>query len=260
MTPPRAPRRSTRPVVLLIGAEGSLPHLEARTRRAGWRVVRVVAIRTASVRLGPPPRWLTGARPPDVWVVTSRAVIERFWQSHSSWHPFLRRIPSVVAVGPRTARSLRAVGLRPRVAPGGGDAAALLAGMGTVRGRRVLCLRSSEAGGGLARALRRRGAVVQDRVAYRVLPQRRLAAGVRRAAREADLWLVTSPTSFRAFLAAAGPELARSRAGALRVVALGPRTAREVRRAGVGGVRRPRSATEDDFTRLVGRVLRDADS
>ncbi|MGI0132882.1 MAG: uroporphyrinogen-III synthase [Thermoplasmata archaeon] len=243
---------------VVVGSPGTLEKPAEFLSRRGWRIERPAVIRAVPVPLGHPPDWLLRRPGPDVWVVTSRAVITAFWASHPPWRPPLRRIPEIWAVGPGTARALRGLGLKVHVAHGRGGQRGLLGSLPSLRGRRVVYLRSDLAGTDLARELRKRGARVRDRVVYRVITRPRLSAAERRAVLGADLWLVASPSALRAFRRALGPATFRKEARRVRAFALGTRTVREARRAGLGRVRVPARSTEEAFTKLVAKWWGDA--
>ncbi len=79
----------------------------------------------------------------------------------------------VAAIGPATAERLAQYGIRADVQPGTFTTAAVVAALasaGDLKGRRVLCPRSDIAPPELTDALRERGAVVTEVVAYRTVP------------------------------------------------------------------------------------------
>src|SRR6202162_1019267 len=77
--------------------------------------------------------------------------------------------PRFAAVGPETARALRARGVEPSHVPGRADGADLGDTLPDVEGKRVALVRASAAGEDLPDRLRRRGANVEEVTAYRTV-------------------------------------------------------------------------------------------
>ena len=77
--------------------------------------------------------------------------------------------PRYAAVGPETARALRARGVEPAHMPARADGADLGETLPDVDGKRVALVRASAAGSDLPDTLRRRGAVVEEITAYRTV-------------------------------------------------------------------------------------------
>ncbi|MBO0898798.1 uroporphyrinogen-III synthase [Cellulomonas sp. zg-ZUI199] len=150
----------------------------------------------------------------------------------------------VAAVGPGTARALRALGVRVDVVPPVRSTAADLvvallaaaAGAPPLRpgdaptGPRVLFPRGDLAAGTLADGLRAAGWAVDDLVVYRTTPAGPPDAAVARAWADGDVHaaLLTSASSVRALLDHLGTP-----PPATRVVVIGPSTADEARRRGL---------------------------
>lgn len=236
---------------------GSLGNLSRRLQRRGWEVTRVEAIRSEPVSIPRRPRWLDRHPPADLWVVTSRAVVDTFLQVHPDWIVRLRRIPEVAAVGNDTRLSLETCGFAPVRTVGRGGSRDLLRSLGTLRGRRVLYLRSDRAGTFLAKELRGKGAQVIDRVVYRVREQRALAPAERRGLASVPIWVVSSPSALLAFRHLLGARVFDARVHDIWGFALGARTADAMRRAGGRSVRTPNSSTEEGFTKLLEKELDD---
>ena len=241
--------------VVIASSPGTFQRVGARLRRHGWLVYRAEVIERVPVRLGPPPGWLTRRPPPDVWVVTSRGIAREFWSSNPAWRPALRRIPTVLAVGPATAAALRRVGLKPRVERTGRGSDAMIRAAQWMRNLRVVYLRSDRAGPRLARHLRRLGARVRERVVYRV---RDRGSALSEPLEGARAWLVGSPSALEAIRRGLGARRFRQAAGRLDVFVLGERTARAARRLGVPSPRIPRASSEELFGRRVVEALGDA--
>jgi uroporphyrinogen-III synthase len=243
--------------VAIIGRAGSLDSLADRLETRSWDVVRVESIETEPVLVERSPAWLRRRPVADAWIVTSRAVVDTFLRLHEEWLPSLRTIPAVWAVGPDTERQLREVGFEElRVAPRGG-ARDLLASLGAVRGQRVLYLRSDRAGPEVALALRRRGALVIDRVVYRVRPAGPITSRRREEIADCGIWVVTSPTALAGFRRAIGAARFDAWIPQVRAYALGERTARACRAAGGRRVSVPVESSESSLTRLVVEELGD---
>lgn len=253
MTPSGRDRR-----VALIGAAGSLTVLERRLARRGWRPVRLEAIRTVPVRVRSVPTWLERRPPADLWIVTSRAVVTTFLASHPEWMRRLRTVPKVVAVGPETAGALRDAKIGPIRHGTPGGSAALLAGVGPVKGLRIVYLRSDRAGPELARRLRADGARVMERIVYRTRAGRRLPRDRRESVGSIPVWVVASPSALFGFRRMVGGAVFRRYRRTVEGFAIGDRTARAMRESGVRGVRSPKESSEEGFTKLLEKTLGDA--
>lgn len=139
----------------------------------------------------------------------------------------------VAAVGPATADALRQCGLRVDHMPARYRTVAIAEGLGEVSGRRVVLARADAATPDLAEALRQRGALVEEVVAYRTVEgpatSRERIGGV--LAHGLDGVIFTSGSTVRGLLAILSPA-DRLRATALPAYCIGPVTARVARRAG----------------------------
>lgn len=142
----------------------------------------------------------------------------------------------VCAIGPQTARGLRARGIRPDLVPGEYRAEAILEGLrdSLAPGDRVLMARADLAREFLPRELRRLGVEVVEVVAYRT--GREVAGGeeIRHRLEEGEIHAVTftSSSTVKNFLQALG----EGAAGLLRgvtVACIGPVTADTARQMGV---------------------------
>jgi uroporphyrinogen-III synthase len=220
-------------------------------------VLRVETIRAEPVPLPRRPLWLDSRPPADLWVVTSRAVVDTFLRAQPDWIPPLRTIPDVIAVGSDTRHALETCGFGPIRTAARGGSRDLLAVMGPVRGRRVLYLRSDRAGTLLADELRQRGGQVIDRVVYRVRERRALRSEERRRLGTVPIWAVSSPSALEAFRRLLGPVVFDARIRDVRLFALGARTAHALRTAGARRVNVPNRSTEEGFTKLLEKALGD---
>ena len=241
----------------IICRAGSLHSLTRRLRDLGWDVVRVETIRIEAAPTGRRPAWLRRTPPADLWVVTSRAIVDPVLRVHPKWVADLRRIPETVAIGDDTARALERIGVGPiRVAPRGGSSD-LLRTMWPVRGRRVLYLRSDRAGPSLARHLRRRGARVIDRVVYRIREGPPLSPSARQKLAESETWVISSPSALEGLRRTLGPAAFDAKVREARCFALGERTARAIREAGARRVMAARTSTQEGLTKLLEKELTD---
>lgn len=139
----------------------------------------------------------------------------------------------VAAVGPTTAAALRTGGLRVDHVPSRYLTVAIAEGLGEVAGRRVVLARADAATPDLRDALVRRGALVEEVVAYRTVEgppesRDRIRAAL---AQPLDGVTFTSGSTVRGLHALLSPPEAL-RATALPAFCIGPVTARIARRAG----------------------------
>lgn len=134
--------------------------------------------------------------------------------------------PRWAAVGPATARALRAAGVTVAMLPSRFLTEAIAEEVPVAAGDRVLLPRTEAAPAGLAQALRRRGAVVDEVAAYRTIiapPRSRPRLHAALAGRGVDAVVVTSPSTVRGLVRLLG-----DRRGALRraaIACIGPVTA-----------------------------------
>jgi uroporphyrinogen III methyltransferase/synthase len=183
------------------------------------------------------------------WVVCESAnAAHRFLKALLSGGRDLRALGGVkiAAIGPSTADPLRGVGLMPDVVlPETGDEATCdaMASHGALAGARVLVLRpdhgrSERNGEGLAAELRRRGADVQDLVAYRTAPEAPESAAAQELYRQLlegriDAVTFTSPTAVQRFADLIGRDQAADLLNTTVVVTIGPVTAAAASSLGV---------------------------
>jgi uroporphyrinogen-III synthase len=131
----------------------------------------------------------------------------------------------VAAVGPATADAVRNFGVEPAFVPDRFAADSLPAGLGDLRGARVLLPQADIADPGLAEELRRAGADVTAVVAYRTVEATPDMFGML-ALRLADAIVVASASAARSLATVADTvETIRGRL----VVAIGPKTAEAAR-------------------------------
>jgi uroporphyrinogen III methyltransferase/synthase len=144
----------------------------------------------------------------------------------------------LAAIGPATARALRARGLRPNVVPDEFRAEGLLAALRGVRwgGQRVLLARAAKAREVLPRELRRRGARVKVVPVYQtILPkqsrERARKIFTRKAKPEAVTF--TSSSTVKNFFALKGRAWARRALQGVAVATIGPVTSQTARALGL---------------------------
>lgn len=158
----------------------------------------------------------------------------------------------IAAIGPATARALRARGLRVHVVPEEYRAEGLVKALGRVqwRGKRVLLARAAKARQLLPRMLARRGARVDVVAVYRtVIPpasRSRIARVFGR--RRPDAITFTSSSTVRNLAALLGRKRARQALQDVAVAAIGPVTSRTARALGL------KVATEAERFTVAGLV------
>jgi uroporphyrinogen III methyltransferase/synthase len=177
------------------------------------------------------------------WIVfTSANGVQAFFERFAAAGRDVRELVSVrlAAIGPETAAQLARRLLRPAVVPADYRAEGLLAALGAeeVRGRRILLPRAAGARAVLPEELRRRGAGVDEVIAYRAVapPSADLAALVAGLERgDVDALTFTSSSTVRNFVEMVGrPAVARLVGDATPVVAcIGPVTADTARELGL---------------------------
>jgi uroporphyrinogen III methyltransferase/synthase len=137
--------------------------------------------------------------------------------------------PRIAAIGPGTARALRAGGIEPDIVPERAVAEGLVQALEGVEVRRALIARAREARDVLPDALRARGAEVEILALYETVVEP-LEPAVRAAALAADYLTFTSASGVRSFLRSAGGQ---PEAGWPRVASIGPVTSAALREAGI---------------------------
>jgi uroporphyrinogen-III synthase len=141
----------------------------------------------------------------------------------------------VAAIGPRTARRLSELGLRSDHIPAKYNADGILPGLGGLAGRRFLLPQSDLARHTIAGAIRARGGLADEIVAYHTVPAHPDPSDMEALRAGLDLVTFASPSSVRNFVAmvsAAGLDAARLPGKPL-IACLGPHTASAVKKAGL---------------------------
>ena len=143
----------------------------------------------------------------------------------------------IAAIGPATARALRARGLRVSIVPEDFRAEGLLKalGKGNWRGKRVLLARAAKARHLLPRELKRRGARVDVVAVYRTVVPRASRARLAKASgrRKPDAITFTSSSTVRNFFALLGNNRARRALRGVAVATIGPVTSHTAKAFGL---------------------------
>jgi uroporphyrinogen III methyltransferase/synthase len=205
--------------VAVTRARAQASALAARLRELGASVVEAPAIRTQPLEVE-----LPRLRDYDLLCVTSPTGATELFR-HLRDARELAGI-TVAAIGPGTARELRAHGIEPDVVPARAVAEGLVEALADVPVRRALIARASEGRDVLIEALRARGAEVDVAALYETVAEP-LDDAARDAAAGADYLLFTSGSSVRFFAAAGGS------VSGPRIVSIGPATSEELRSLGV---------------------------
>jgi uroporphyrinogen III methyltransferase / synthase len=204
--------------VAVTRARAQASALATRLRTLGAAVVEAPAIRIAPLDTPLPP--LDGY---DLVCVTSPngadLMLDRLRDA--------RELAGIIvaAIGPGTARALRARGVEPDVVPERAVAEGLVEALTATTVRRALIARGAEGRDVLPDALRERGAEVDVVALYETVAEP-LDDGARTAAKEADYLLFTSASSVRFFHDAAGT------LEGPRLASIGPATSAELRARG----------------------------
>jgi uroporphyrinogen III methyltransferase/synthase len=231
--------------VAVTRARAQASALAARLRALGADVVEAPAI-----RIRPLEAELPDLRGYDLVCVTSpngaELLLDRLRDARE-----LAGV-TVAAIGPGTARALRARGVAADVVPDRAVAEGLVAALESVPVERALIARAAEGRDVLPDALRARGAEVDELALYETVAEP-LDDATRAAAAGAEYLTFTSASSVRFFAAAAGDGALRGP----RIVSIGPATSDELRRHGAEPDVEAAPHTPDG---LVDALLRDAAS
>jgi uroporphyrinogen III methyltransferase / synthase len=227
--------------VAVTRARAQASALAARFRDLGAAVVEAPAI-----RIRPLDAQLPDPRGYDLLCVTSPNGAEHLF-AHLRDARALAGV-TVAAIGPGTARALRARGVEPDVVPERAVAEGLVEALADVPVRRALVARAAEGRDVLPDALRARGAEVDVVALYETVPEP-LDPAAREAAAAADYLLFTSASSVRFYVAAGGALTGP------RLASIGPATSAALREAGAEPALEAEPHTPDG---LVAAVLADS--
>jgi uroporphyrinogen III methyltransferase/synthase len=235
--------------VAVTRARAQASGLAARLRELGAAVVEAPSIRIEPLRPAIP-----DLGPYDLVCLTSPNGVRLLFDGLASDERDARALAdaTVAAIGPGTARELRAHGVVADVVAERAVAEALVEALRDVPVTRALVARAREAREVLPDALRARGADVEVLALYETVAEP-LAAPELAAAQAADYVVFTSSSTVRFFLAAATgtPELSDT----TRVVSIGPVTTETLRQAGLT----PHvEATRHDIDGVIEALLGDA--
>ncbi|MHB8613149.1 MAG: uroporphyrinogen-III synthase [Candidatus Dormibacteraceae bacterium] len=201
--------------VLVTRPDGESDPLVHALRRRGYRVHAVPMVQTEPVDFDVAPL----ARC-DWIVLTSARGVKALADLPAG--------PKFAAVGPETARALRARGVEPSHVPGRSDGADLGDTLPDVDGKRIALVRASAAGEDLPERLRRRGAAVEEITAYRTVEGPAASAEkLQTALADPDLKAVVfaSGSAVRGFLGLGGTSHVPA-------ITIGPRTTSSARGRG----------------------------
>jgi len=201
--------------VLVTRPGGESDPLVQALRQRGYRVHAVPTVQTEAVALDS--RSLASY---DWLVFTSARGVDVFAQLPTG--------PRFAAVGPETAKALRARGVEPAHLPATADGADLGKTLPDVEGKRIALVRASAADTDLPDILRRRGATVEEVTAYRTVEAPPESAhSLRAALADPDLGAVVfaSGSAVRGFVGLGGP-------AQLPAITIGPRTTARARELG----------------------------
>jgi uroporphyrinogen-III synthase len=164
------------------------------------------------------------------------------------------------AVGSVTAGVLASAGIREVWRPSSSNAAALAAELPIGAGERVLLARAAIADPGVAAALARRGATVEDLVAYRTVEAPEVSRSRLRAVlanEQPDAILFMSGSAVRGFLGLAEPDLV-DRCLGVPAICIGAVTGQEARDHGFTVIATSQSQEASAVAALVARELEPA--
>jgi uroporphyrinogen-III synthase len=219
--------------IIIASSPRASDGLRAALAHRGFSPVAVPAIRTERAGLEPGLHRVARRLAPGTWVaVTSAAGAAALLEALERLEPGPPSLRWAV-VGRATARVVEDAGHRVAYRPARSDAATMGAGLPIRPGERVVIVRGDLAGPRLADALRSRGAVVEDVVAYRTVEA---PATSRRLLREAlapglpAAVVFTSGSTVRGLLTLAASMTVDPRS--IPAVAIGPATDRAARDAG----------------------------
>lgn len=216
--------------------------LAEKLAEQGAEVVQLPVIELAAVEFAPP-EW--GAY--DLAIFTSANAVEAFFAKM----PAVRG-PKVVAIGPATADALRTCGLEPDVTPETFVAEGVVESLAgeDLAGKRVLLPRAAAARDVIPAELSARGASVDVLTVYRnVVPEElgRRAAELFGSARKPDWITLTSSSTVKNLLAAAGPKSL----GGVKLASIGPVTSETARRHGLDVTVEAAAATIESLAEAI---------
>jgi uroporphyrinogen III methyltransferase/synthase len=222
--------------ILVTRPDGPSDTLVQALRQRGYRVHAVPTMQTEPVDFNP--QVLADC---DWIVVTSVRGVQSMTAIPSG--------PRFAAVGPETARALRARGVEPAHVPVHADGADLGDTLPDVDGKRVALVRASAAATDLPDRLRRRGAIVREVTAYRTVEAPEASVEPLRAALmdpELAAVVFASGSAVRGYLELGG-------SSGLAAITIGPHTSASAREHGFAVIA---EADTQSVSGLVGAIVR----
>jgi uroporphyrinogen III methyltransferase/synthase len=224
--------------VLITRPGGESDPLVQALRQRGYRVHAVPTVQTEAVVLD-----LDSLASYDWVVFTSARGVDALFELPSG--------PSYAAVGPETAKALRARGVEPAYVPATAGGADLGETLPDVEGRRIALVRASAADTDLPDTLRRRGATVEEVTAYRTVEgPAGSAQALQRALSDPDLRAVVfaSGSAVRGFVGLGGT-------AKLPAVTIGARTSARARDLGFRVIAQAETQNVAGLADAVARAL-----
>jgi len=199
-----------------------------------------VPVVCATIEIAPPPS--TAALDQAIhrlgayhWVIfTSVNGVAAFWRRLEALGKTAAALGplQVAAIGPATAQALGERGVKPDFVPQEYVAEAILAGLGEVRGQRILLPRAEIARKALFEELERRGALPEEIAVYQTRPADLDPATLAELKKGVDIATFTSSSTVRSFFELMGDQ-ARSVLGGAVIACIGPITAETARSEGL---------------------------
>ncbi len=224
--------------VIVTRPRAQSAELAAKLRRLGARVVLAPAIRIENPRsLVSLDNAIRHSRDYGAAVFTSANAVKAFFDRARRLRAKPELPRSLFAVGTATRDVLRELGGKKAATPKLQTAAGLARFMRARKGEKILFVKGESAREELPRLLRARGCRVEAATAYRTIPDRGglhlLTPGL---LSRADAAFFASPSAAKAFAAALGLARTRKFFEKALAIAIGPTTARELRRFGARAV------------------------
>jgi uroporphyrinogen-III synthase len=248
--------------IIVTRPDGEADPLVAALRQQHPSVRAVPTVsRESSLDTGPLDDALAGLLRDDWLVVTSAAGVAAVGERLVAMDPARRarwpiEAPRIAAIGPGTAAAVRKAGLGTPVVAASATTAALLDAIGSagdLQGRRVVLARADAASPDLPAALRTRGAIVVDVVAYRTVEAPAASRGplVENLSCTDPILVLASESAVRGLLGLLEGSSAVELIAGVPVVTIGPRTTEAAWEAGLRVVA---EATEPTIDGLVAAV------
>jgi len=253
----------TRPLfgkrVLVTRARSQAASLSARIAATGAEVIEMPATRIEPLDQRPLDAAIERIDAYQWLVFTSQNAVRFFWEALRRGHRDVRALARcrIAAVGPATAAALLEIGIAVDLEPDRFVAEAMLEAMrahGTIAGARVLYACAAGARDVLPKGLQELDATVDIVPVYQSVPDTADADRLRErvAAGDLDVVTFTSASAVSAFVAAVGPDAART----VKAVSIGPITSEAARGAGIAVIGEASPSTIDALVLAVERALK----